>query len=177
MANGAALAQRFVLEDEGPGLITMTLSARLIEARQTEATSWFHDVCAMRIVTLNTVHFAFDNRMMLRKRKLGMRFQMALKTGSRVLAGIQNEPSLATTGFDVLAAGTVARFAAALSDSGIRRELHPGVRATGKLIHIIGVALKTGLVADVISAWNGGAHHDRSRCCGTGVCHAQNQKP
>jgi hypothetical protein len=177
VTNDAPLAHGFMLKDKRPGLITMTFSTGLVESRQSEATGRFHDVNTMRVMALNTIHLAFNDRVMLRQREFRVRREMTLKTGGRILAGVQDKPAFATTHLHVFAARTVARFASTWSDSCARRELHARVSAGGKDSNIVGVTLKTCLVANVISARNGGAHHDRSGCCGAGVCHAQNQKP
>jgi hypothetical protein len=152
-----------VLKDERPGLIAVTLGTGLIEAGQAETAGGFHDIRAVRIVALNAVHFPFNHGMMLRHRKLRMRLQVALKTGSGVLAGIQNKSSASATDFDVFATGTVTGFATTLADARIRHELHAGVRAGGEDANVVGVALKTGLVAHVISAGDGRTHHYGAR--------------
>ena len=177
VTNGATLAHGFVFEDKRPSLIAMTFGAGLIEPRNAESAGWFHDVSAMWIVTLYTVHLAFDYGMMLRHGKLRVRLEVTLKTGSRIFAGIQNELAFAATHFDVFAAWAVTGFAPALSDARIGSKLHTRMRAGREDSDIVGVTLKTGLVTNVIGAGNGGAHHDRSGCCRTGVGHAQNQKP
>lgn len=177
VTNDATFAHRLMFKDKRPGLIAMASGTGLIESRQPQPAGGFHDVVSMRIVTLDTIHFAFDHRMMLWQRKLRMRFEVALETGRSILARIQDEPPATTADFDVFAARTVAGFAAALADACVGRELHPGVRTGGENADVVGVALKTGFVADVIGPRNGRAHHDRSGRGGAGVHRAQNQEP
>ena len=177
VTNRAALAQCLVFENKRASLITMTLSTGLIKPRQAQPTGWFHDVSTMRIVALNTVHLAFDYRMMLRKRKLRVRLKVALKTGSGIFARIDDKPSFTTTNLHVFASGPMASFTPTLSDFRIGNEMHSGMSSRWKNSHVIRVTLKTRLVADVISPGNAGAHHDSSGGRGTGVCHPQYKKP
>ena len=60
----------------------------------------------MRVVALNTIHFAFNHGMMLGQIKFSLNFEVALKTRCRVFAGINDEFVLAA--FDVFAARAVA---------------------------------------------------------------------
>ena len=91
-------------------LRAMALGAGFVQARQGEAVCGFHYALAVGIVALHTIHFAFDHRMMLRKMEFSADLQVTLEAGFRVLAGIDDEFCPAA-GFDVFAAGTVARFA------------------------------------------------------------------
>src|SRR5689334_23131995 len=129
VANGTTFAHCLMLEDKRPGLVAMTLSTRLIKSRDAEPTSGFHDVRAVRVMALHAVHLAFDYRVVLRQREFRVRLKMALKAGSGIFAGVQNELPFTTTHFDVLAARTVARFASAWSNARVGSELHTGVRA------------------------------------------------
>ena len=174
VTNRAALAHCLMLEDKRSRLIAMTSRTRLIESRQAKATSRFHDVSTMRIVALNTVHLAFNHRMMLRQRKLRVRLQVALKAGGRIITGIQNKLSLTAPHLDVFAPRTMTCFAPALSNLCVRNELHASVRTRWENLDVVGMTLEARLVTDVSGAGNGRADHDGPRGRGTGVCHAQN---
>jgi hypothetical protein len=169
VTNSAAFAHRFVLEDERLGLVTMTLRARLIESRHREAASGLHDVRAVRIVALDTTHFAFEDGMMLREAELGVGFDVAIQTARRVFAGIENEFPPATAAGDVQTTRAVTGFTAARADFGVWDEMHPRVRTGGELPDVIGVTGQTGLVADVIGAGNFGGDDDLARNGGTRV--------
>src|SRR5258706_10084667 len=93
----------------------MTLGAIYVEARHGKSARRFHDVHAMRVVALDAVHFAFDDGMMLREVEFGMCFQVALKTGGGVLAGIDDELAASAARHDVFAGGAVAGFATPLA--------------------------------------------------------------
>src|SRR2546428_11001832 len=101
MTNRAALSQSFVLEDKRPRLLSMTLRAGLIEPRQGQPAGRFQNITAMRVVALHAIHPAFNNWMMLRQVKLGVRLQMTLKTSRRVLAGIDDKFAPAPSCLDV----------------------------------------------------------------------------
>lgn len=158
MTNRAAFAHRFMLEDKWLGLVAMTLRAGLIESGHREAAGGFHDVRSVRVMTLNTIHFAFNDRMMLREAELCMGFEMAIKATGRVFAGIKNKFSAPTAGGDVLTAGAVAGFAAARACLGGRNEVHPRMRAGGELARVVGVTGQTSLIAHVICIRNFGGH-------------------
>jgi hypothetical protein len=98
VANGAALAQCRVFENKRPRLLAMTLSARFVQARHRQSSCGLHDVQAVRIVAPHAIHLSFKNGMMLRKVKLGIDVQVALKTRLRILSRINDEflPSQAT---------------------------------------------------------------------------------
>ena len=106
---------------------------------------------------------------MLREAELGVRLDVAIQTARRVLAGIENKFSPATTAGDVQAARAVAGFATARAHFGVGDEMHPRVRTGGELPDVVGVTGQTGLVADVIGARNFGGDDDLARNGGTRV--------
>jgi hypothetical protein len=85
----------------------------LVQARHGEAAGGFHDVRAVWVVALDAVHPAFEDGMMLRQIEFGVGFQMTVETSGWVFAGIDDEFSPSTTGFDVFAARAVTGFATA----------------------------------------------------------------
>ncbi|MDB6015895.1 MAG: hypothetical protein JWR19_384 [Pedosphaera sp.] len=169
VADGAAFAQSFVLKNERAALFAMALRTGLVEAGHGEATGGFHDVGAMGIVALDTIHFAFDDRMMLGQMKLGLNFLMAGETGFRVLAGINDEFATATAGGDVFAAGTVAGFAPLLAGHLRMVQMQPGMRTGRKHVTDGSVAIRTDFIADKSGALNLRRGHHRTRSGGAGA--------
>ena len=110
MANGAAFPHCFMLVNKGPRLFAMTLRALLVHARHRQAARRLHDFVSMRIMALHAIHPPFNHRMMLRKIEQRMHIQVALETGSRILARVDNE-SAASTDLHMSAGRPVARFA------------------------------------------------------------------
>lgn len=117
VADGATFPHRRVLEDEGPGLFAVALAAVFILARHRQAARWFHDVHAVRVMALNAVHFALDDRVMLGEMKFSLGFLMAPKAGFGIFAGIDDEFFQSTTSrhLNMFAARAMAGFAAGLA--------------------------------------------------------------
>ena len=154
MTDGAALAQGFVLEHEWPRLLTMALRAILVQPRHRQSAARFHDVAAVRVMALHTIHPVFYDGMMLRKVEFSVDFKVALKTRRRVFAGIDNELAASAAGLHVLAARPVARFAA-----GHRRPVQivlvkSSVGARRKIARDVAVAIGADFVADKMRAFD-----------------------
>ena len=147
MARRTAVAHRLVLEHHWAGLLAMAVGAAFILSRHGEAARRFHDVRAMRIVALRAIHPAFDDRMMLRQIELGVRFEMALETRGRVLAGIEDE-FLPAARLDMQAARAMTGFAAAGTCFGIRHKMQARMWAGRKFLDNLGVAFVAGFIAD-----------------------------
>ena len=107
VARGATLAHGLVLEHNRARLFTMTLGAAFVESRHRQSAGRFENVVTMRVVALNTIHFALNHGMMLGQIKFRLNFEVALKTRRRVFAGIDDE-SCTAAGLDVFAARAVA---------------------------------------------------------------------
>ena len=150
-----------MLEHHRARLLAMTLGAAFILPRHREAARRFHDVAAVRIVALHAIHPAFDDGMMLRQIKFRVRFEMALETGGRVFAGIENKFAR-TTGLDVQTARPVTGFAASLP-SHRAFKVNARVRAGGKFLRDGGVAIGAGFVADEMSTGNFRRRENRAR--------------
>lgn len=156
VADGATFTERRMFEDEGTGLFAMALRAVFVDARHGQATRWFHDVHAVRVVALDAVHFSFNDRVMLRKVEFGTSFLVALKARFGIFARIDNKFFLTTTAGhgDVFAAGAVAGFTAGLPVHLGIIDAQAGVRAGGKNAGDIGMTIQAGLVADVSCAFD-----------------------
>lgn len=170
VTNGAALAQRGVLEDKWPRLFAMTLRAAFVLPRHGQSARRFENVAAVRIVALPAIHAAFNDRMMLRQIEFSVNVQMTLKTGRRIVARVDDE-ICAAAGFNVFAARSVTGFATGLAGHRRLFKMNPRVRAGGKFSDEGRVAIRAGLVADELRAGNFQRHDHR-----TGRGGARNQK-
>ena len=152
MTRGATFAERGMFEDVRFGLFAVTIGTRFVHTRHGEAAVWFHDVGAVRVVALNAVHFAFEDRVMLRQVELGVRGNVALETGFGLFAGIDDE--FAATDSDVFAARSMTRFAALLA--GHLRIGHPDARVWARWKNACDfvVAIGARFVADVSCAFD-----------------------
>ena len=178
VADRAAFAQRGVLENEGTGLFAMTLGAGLVLPRHGESPGGLHDVHSVRIVALDAVHFPLNDRVMLGEMKFSPGFLVTLETRFGIFAGIDDEffQSAAAGHRNVLAAGTMAGFAAALGEHFGVSNPQSRVRTAREHAGDIGMTIKTRLVAHVGSAFDlqrgnnnpvGGAgiEQQNQRCC------------
>ena len=180
VAGGTPFAHCFMLENHGARLLTMTFGAALVLPRHRELPRRFHDVAAVRIVALHAIHFAFDDRVMLRKTEFRAGFEMTLKTGSRVFAGIEDQFSRADLNME--AGWAVARFAAGLPYHRTFK-MNPRVWAGRKFLCDGRVAVRATFVADKMRAGNLRRHECSARDRGAGIHkrhghgHRQNRSP
>jgi hypothetical protein len=107
VTDGASFAQCLVFENNGPGLLAMTLRAAFIPSGHRQSALRLEYVPTVRIVALNAAHPSFDHKVMLRQMKLAFDVEMALKTSGRILAWIDDEFGPAPC-LDVFAARPVA---------------------------------------------------------------------
>ena len=153
VADGAAFVHRFVLKNKGAGLVLVTLRATLILPGHGQASRGFKDVAAMRVVAIRAVHVPFNNGMMLRKVEFALHIEMALKTGVRFFAGIDDEFCFAA-GADMLAAGAVAGFAATGAGHGRIFDVQARMRAGGKFPRNFHMAIGAGFIPDIMRPGN-----------------------
>ena len=106
LAHGFVLEHSWMLKCDRARLLAMTLGAAFVAPRHRQSAGGFENVVAMRVVALNTIHFALNHGMMLGQIKFSLDFEVALKTRRRVFAGINDEFVLAA--FDVFAGRAVA---------------------------------------------------------------------
>ena len=143
MADHATLTHGLVLKRERTGLLAMTLGAGFVHARHGESAFGFENVSAVGIVALHAVHPVFHDGMMVRQVELGVGFQMALKTGLRRFARVDNGVARAAR-LIVKAPGTVAGFAARIFGV-VSRRLQSRVGGRSKIAINRFVTLRTGL--------------------------------
>lgn len=116
MTDRASLAQCFMFVDHRPSLGAMTFGAGLIQLREAGSRTRAEDrtmrclenVRAVRVVALHTIHPIFEHRMVVRQFELCMDIDMAIETGLRVAAGIDDELAAAPAGVYVQAPWTMA---------------------------------------------------------------------
>ena len=146
----APFPQCLMLEDKRPRLLPVTLRAAFILPRHGQAARRLENVTAVRIVTLHATHVPFHDRMMLRQVEFRLNIQMTLKTRGRVVPRINDK--FCPAGFDVLAAGTMAGFAARLPGQGRIFKMHAGMRAGGKFPDNVRMTIQACMVTDEMGA-------------------------
>jgi hypothetical protein len=152
MANRASFAHRLMFEGDGSRLFAMALGAGFIQPRHGQATAALVNVTAVRVMTLDAVHAALDNRMMLRQIELSVSIQMAPEARRRVLARIDDELAFSASRRNVEAARTMARFATALA-LGLRAgDMQPRMGARWKSAADVRVAIVACTVSRVARA-------------------------
>ena len=156
MADGAAFAQGWMFIDVGLGLLLVALGAGFIPPRHRQPAFGLQDIHAVGIVALNTVHFPFQHRMMVRKMKFGLHVQVTLQAGLRVFAGVDDEfINAAAIGHgDVFAARAMAGFATVLAGHPAVFHMQPRMHAGGKDARDLLVAIGTGCVTNIRCALN-----------------------
>ena len=93
MADGATLAQRFMLVDKRAALLRVTLEAGLVFAqeRKTAGFEFLLDICRrafnrdafVYFMTIRAAHLAFEHRMMMRQCERCANFQVTLEASFR----------------------------------------------------------------------------------------------
>lgn len=164
----AAFAYGLVIEHVRPGLFAMALRANIVNTRDAHAFR-IVNVITVRVVTADTGHPTFFERMMIRQIELGFLVDMALETGFRVFAWIDNELAFAATGIDVETAGTVAAFAALAGNAFfLTGDLDPRVLGKFKISNLFFVTGRTSVHADVLRAGDQrrGNEDPVNRCAG-----------
>ena len=168
VANRAPFTQRLVLKDEGTGLLAVALRAILVQPRHRQAARRLENVTPMRVVALHAIHAPLDDRMPLRQMKFRLGLQMALETGGRVLAWIDDKLTASAARFDVFAARTMTGLAAGLAGHFRVRNMDARMWAGREHARDIGMAVKASAVADVSSTRDFGRSHDGPLKAGAG---------
>ena len=118
----------------------------------------------MRIVTLDAIHLALRDWVMLRKPELRLGRAMALKTSSRILPRVEYKFASAPAARRVEATRPVTGLAPSLAQTTGVCEVNPSVGARRELPDDIGVAFKAALIAHKRSSrngWSGGQYRRR----------------
>jgi len=169
VADGAAFSHRSVFEYHRTALLGMTTSTCLVHPGHRQSTGGFQDVTAMRIMTFNAIHLLFRDWVMLREAELRLGGSMTLKTGRRILAGVEYEFPSAPAARRVEAARPVTGLAPGLATTVLAFEVNPSVSARRELPDDIGVAFKAALIAHERSSRNGGSGGENRRRSGAGI--------
>jgi hypothetical protein len=148
VTNSATFAQGFVLENEGAGLFAMTLGTVLVRPGHGETAGGLKDIFAVRIVALDTIHLAFEDRMALGQIEFGVRLEMALKASGGIFAGVNDEFTASATGLDVAASRAMTRFTTGLAGELRVLEMDAGMWAGWKDAGVITVTIRASVVAD-----------------------------
>lgn len=98
-----------------PGLFAMALRAGFVQARHRQSSGGFEYIAPVGIVALHAVHVILDQGMVVWQIKFGLNVEVALKTSRRIFARISDELPSAASRRDMLAARSMARFAACCS--------------------------------------------------------------
>jgi hypothetical protein len=169
VADRAALPQRRMLEDEGPGLLPVALSAGFTLPRHSQPAGRFVDVAAVRVMALHAIHLLLRHRVVMGEQELRLFLAMALETGRRVLPGVDDEFASPSAARDMKAGRPMARFAARLPYGTGVFQVDSGVGTGRKDAGDVPMAVGASLVADERRAWNGGCRKARSRSSGTRI--------
>ena len=152
MTDDAAFAHRRMREDERSGLVAMTLRTTFILPRHGQSARRLENVVTVRVVALHTIHMSLDDGMVMRQIKFRVDVEVALKTGRRVFARVDDK--IGAAGLNVFAARPMTGFAARLANHRCIIRMNPRVRAGGKYSDNGLVAIRAGLVADKMRTGN-----------------------
>lgn len=175
MTDRAAFAHGLVLEHHRPGLLPMTLGARFVQAGHRQAARRLHDVAAMWIVALDTVHPRFDHRVMTRQIEFRVDLQMTLITACRILPWIDDELAPASARRYMFASGPVTRLTTGAPRQFQILFVKPTVWTCGKNARDVGVAISAGFVSDKRSSFNFRWSEDSAVQGGARTQHQANQ--
>ena len=168
MASYAPFAHRLVLVNERTSLRGVTLEAGFVLAHERDAAALkllgkagpaaLHDRADMRIMAIDATDFPFHDRMVMGQLEVGPHFQVALETGLRRFARIDNRLA-ATAALNVQASRPVTRFATGVLGI-LSRRFQPGVRGGGEITGDRLVAGRASLGADKVRPGNAGWSED-----------------
>jgi hypothetical protein len=159
MAGGAPIAERFMLENEGPRLLPVALGATLVQAGHGQAAPRLHDVVPVRIVALRAIHPVLDHRVMLRQVELRVDLMLAFEAGIWIFARVDNEATASAASLHMLAARAVTRFASSHPCKLQVIAVEFPMRAGGEDARDVGVAVGANPVADEFRPFNPWREH------------------
>jgi len=173
MAGRAAFAQCLMLENKRSPLFRVALEAGFVAAHHVGGAAPLEYRSLVRVVAVRATHLAFHHRVMMRQVEFGPNFQVALKTGFRIFARIDDGIRRAA-GLYVQAARSVAAFAPR-SICRIFALRHQARMIGGpEVTHDFLVAIGAGTVPHKCCPRNGGWRHNRLR--GAARNHYQGQR-
>lgn len=164
MTNRAAFAQRFVFVNHELRLLAMALRTAVVESSKGKAALRFKNIHAVRIVALDTIHFSFEHRMMLRQSEFRVLLDVARETRGWLFPGIHDEFSPSTTRLHMQTSRSMARFATDSARRQVTADVKSRMRTRSKHPRVVGVAFSTRLIADECGAFD----HGRRKHCSVG---------
>lgn len=168
VTHGASLPQCLVFEYVRPGLLAVTLQTGVILPRDEHAFG-LKDVLAMRIVTIDALHPPFFNRVAVLKVEQRPGLKMALKTGFRIFAGVNDELTATPSYLHMKAAGAMTRFTA-LTLQALFFSLNPYTCVAGvfEILNHLFVAQGARFRAHILGTLNQGWGHHHALYRGAG---------
>ena len=173
MTGRAALAHRFVLEDERAALGGVALGAGLVLRHQLCASS-FYRRAFVGIMTITATDFSFKNRMVIRQIKFAALIQMALETGFGRFSGIEDRVS-SSAALVVQTARPMARLATDVPGI-LSGSFQTGMGRSFEIPGDARMTLFTAFRAHKVSPWNLGRSDDRPLDSRAGDQHGGGQK-
>lgn len=162
MAGGAAFAQRLMLENKRSPLLGVALETGLVPAHHVGRAPPLDDRSLVWVVAVRAAHLAFRHRVMIWQVELSASFQVALKTGFRIFAGIDDRICRAA-GLHVEAARSVTAFASGSVCRILALRHQARMIGSPEVADDFRVAVGAGIVTHKARARNGGGRHDRLR--------------
>lgn len=159
VADGAAFPQGFVLEDEGPALVSMTLVAGGVVLTD-QSPLGQHDVLSVRAVAIVAGEALFLHGMMVLEAEEALNFRMALVAGRRAFPRVDNGYPFAAAGGHVQAAGSMAGFATHHILAIRQRDRELGMPGVFEILDRFFVASGTGFHPHILRAGYGGRGMD-----------------
>lgn len=177
VARSAAFPHRLVLENEVPGLFSMTLRARFVEPGKPQPAGRFCDVVSVRIMAINTTHMSLHDRMSEGQPEFGVDADVALETRFRRLARVdyQSLKGRPSARLHMPAPRAVARLAACIEPGCSGIGVHSGMNALGENPADRFVAHRTTLRPDKFGSADGGGDRHHGSLAGTRE-HQQNRQ-
>jgi len=176
VAGGATFTHSRVFKNDRLGLFPMALGATFVQAPDRQSARRLHYILAVRVVALDAIHFAFDDKMVLGQVKFRLGVQMALETGGGVLAGIDNEFRASAACRNMFAGRPMAGFTAGLAGpfraGQMQTRVGTGRKGAGNAL----VAIRADFVAYKCGAFNLQWNHHRSVHRGTRI-HQHTERP
>lgn len=146
MARHTTFAHRLVLKNKGARLLAVALGALFIQAGHAQTAGRLLDLTTMRVMTLDTMHVPFRDRMMFWQPELHLNIEMTVVTRLRIPPRIEDECRTIPRRLDVPAPGTMTSLATCSSRLVTRRGVNPKMNIALERPRIIRVAIVTLLI-------------------------------
>jgi hypothetical protein len=161
VAGHASLSHRFVLEYKRPPLRCVALEANFVLAHHVGGAAAFEYRSLVRIVAVSAVHLAFQHSMVVWQAEFCANFQVALKAGLGIFAGI-NDRVRPAAGLHMQAARAVTGFATLVFRI-LAFRLQTGVVGSLEVTRYFFVTVSTSLGPHKCRTRDAGGGHDGMR--------------